>query len=204
MKEEKLSELKEQVKKFQLTGETINTIKRKFNTSIALIAIIPSLVLLYIIVNQLGAIESLIGYVGCVYLIAVLVMVLGISFGRQLLWSLIDKLISMNKKLYETEQAIVEKEKMVFLMQASVGLNHKMNQPLTGIIGFAQILKQNAKDNQEREDLELILREAKKCKELLIKLQKVTKPVITRYIGKEEMLDIEKSIEKSLQKAVED
>jgi len=203
MTEEKLSELKEQVKGLQLTGESISTIRRKFNISVALIAIIPSLVLLYLIVNTLSEIDSLIGYVGCIYLIALLIMVLGISFGRQLLWSLVDKLINMNKKLYETEQAIIEKEKMVFLMQASVGLNHKMNQPLTGIIGFAQILMQNAKDKQEREDLDLIVNEAKKCRELLIKLQNVTKPVIARYIGKEEMLDIEKSIEESLQKAAE-
>ena len=78
-----------------------------------------------------------------------------------------------------------------------------MNQPLAGIIGFAQIIKDGVEDKQEIEDLEVIINEAKKCKELLVKLQKVTKPVIARYIGDEEMLDIEKSIEESLEKAAE-
>lgn len=203
MKDEKLSELKEQVKKLQLTNEAIETIKRKFNISVAVIAIIPSLVLLYLITNQLNDIQALTGRAGFIYSMSLVIMTLGIILGRGMLWSVIKKLTEMNKKLYETEQAIIEKEKLVFLMQASIGLNHKMNQPLTAIIGFAQILKQDSTNDQRTKKLEVIIREGQKCSELLKKLLRVTQPVITQYIDAEEMLDIEKSIEKSLQKAAE-
>ncbi|MEQ8191665.1 MAG: ATP-binding protein [Candidatus Eremiobacterota bacterium] len=73
------------------------------------------------------------------------------------------------KKLWEEQ--MIQAEKLSSIGQLIAGITHEINNPLTGIMGFAQFLKINPKcDKEMQEDLETINREAIRAKEILQKL----------------------------------
>ena len=73
------------------------------------------------------------------------------------------------KKLWEEQ--MIQAEKLASIGQLIAGITHEINNPLTGIMGFAQFLKINPKcDKEMQEDLETINKEAIRAKEILQKL----------------------------------
>jgi two-component system NtrC family sensor kinase len=60
---------------------------------------------------------------------------------------------------------MIQAEKLSSIGQLIAGITHEINNPLTGIMGFAQFLKINPKcDKEMQEDLETINREAIRAK----------------------------------------
>jgi len=73
------------------------------------------------------------------------------------------------KKLWEEQ--MIQAEKLSSIGQLIAGITHEINNPLTGIMGFAQFLKINPKcDKEMQDDLETINKEAIRAKEILQKL----------------------------------
>ena len=73
------------------------------------------------------------------------------------------------KKLWEEQ--MIQAEKLASIGQLIAGITHEINNPLTGIMGFAQLLKINPKcDKEMQDDLETINKEAIRAKEILQKL----------------------------------
>lgn len=73
------------------------------------------------------------------------------------------------KKLWEEQ--MIQAEKLSSIGQLIAGITHEINNPLTGIMGFAQFLKINPKcDKEMQEDLDTINKEAIRAKEILQKL----------------------------------
>jgi iron only hydrogenase large subunit-like protein len=87
---------------------------------------------------------------------------------------LIDKLGKAYDDLKDTQEQLQSAEKLASIGQLAAGVAHEINNPLGTIILYASMLKkeleQKLEDNQNAEDLELILEEANRCKNIVANL----------------------------------
>lgn len=67
-----------------------------------------------------------------------------------------------------TERQIGRSEHLVSVGRLAAGVAHEINNPLTGVLGFAELLRDNPHlDDQARQDLEIIIRETKRAREIV-------------------------------------
>ena len=73
-----------------------------------------------------------------------------------------------NTKLASTRQALKQSEKLASMGQLSAGIAHELNNPLGVITMYSNILKDEApEDDPVRQDLELIIEQAARCKKIV-------------------------------------
>jgi len=67
-----------------------------------------------------------------------------------------------------TRQQIGRSEKLASVGRLAAGVAHEINNPLTGVLAFADLLRSKENmDEQDRQDLELIIRETKRAREIV-------------------------------------
>ena len=84
-----------------------------------------------------------------------------------------DELKSRELKLQDAQVALIQSEKMSAFGQLSAGIAHEVKNPLTGILGIAQLAKRKMEaDNPLFEKMEVIEKETKRCKTIIDDLMK--------------------------------
>jgi signal transduction histidine kinase len=77
---------------------------------------------------------------------------------------------------------------------------HELNQPLTSVMGYAELLRKTAgEDPRSRGYVETILRETERMAELVKKIGRLTKYETKRYVGGAQILDLDRSADDSKQ-----
>jgi two-component system NtrC family sensor kinase len=72
---------------------------------------------------------------------------------------------SMVETLDRTQQELMHKEKLASMGQLAAGVAHEINNPLGTILLFSEIMcKEGQEDDPRRDDLEMIIRETRRCK----------------------------------------
>lgn len=75
---------------------------------------------------------------------------------------------NMIKKLDETSQQLYQSTKLASLGQLAAGVAHEINNPLTGVLTYSSYLLKRTKDNsQMQDDLNVIVRETLRCREIV-------------------------------------
>ena len=76
---------------------------------------------------------------------------------------------TMVETLQDTQERLVQKEKLASVGQLAAGVAHEINNPLGTVLLYADILHKETspEDQQHREDLEMILRETVRCKTIV-------------------------------------
>jgi two-component system NtrC family sensor kinase len=75
---------------------------------------------------------------------------------------------SMMQKLAEAQRQLLQSDKLSSLGRLAAGVAHEINNPLTGVLTYSSFLLKNAEDKPElKEDLEVIVRETKRCREIV-------------------------------------
>jgi two-component system, NtrC family, sensor kinase len=70
-----------------------------------------------------------------------------------------------------TRQQIVRSEKLASLGRLAAGVAHEINNPLTGVLTFAHLLRDKPNmDEQDKDDLDLIIRETTRAAEIVRRL----------------------------------
>lgn len=78
-----------------------------------------------------------------------------------------QQLESTVETLRTTQQQLVQSEKLSAVGQFVAGVAHELNNPLTSVIGFADLLSQVSKDEKARPHLELIAKSAHRCHKIV-------------------------------------
>jgi two-component system NtrC family sensor kinase len=76
---------------------------------------------------------------------------------------------TMVESLQEAQEQLVQKEKLASVGQLAAGVAHEINNPLGSVLLYADILHKETPetDEQQRQDLEMIIREATRCKTIV-------------------------------------
>jgi two-component system NtrC family sensor kinase len=71
----------------------------------------------------------------------------------------------MTQKLSEAQRQVYQSQKLAAVGQLAAGVAHEINNPLTGVLSYSSFLLKRAQDKPEfKEDLEVIVRETKRCR----------------------------------------
>jgi len=77
----------------------------------------------------------------------------------------------MTRRLAETQRQLTQADKLASVGRLAAGVAHEINNPLTGVLTYASLLLRRAKEGSElKQDLEVIVRETKRCREIVREL----------------------------------
>jgi two-component system NtrC family sensor kinase len=75
---------------------------------------------------------------------------------------------AMTARLSEAQRQLAQADKLASVGRLAAGVAHEINNPLTGVLTYASLLVERAGDDAElRGDLEVIVRETKRCREIV-------------------------------------
>jgi two-component system, NtrC family, sensor kinase len=103
------------------------------------------------------------------------VMIAALKKSRQELeeWvqTLEHKVEERTKELRLAEAEVARGEKLASIGQLAAGIAHELNNPLTGVLTFTHLLRKKMPDgSQDAEDLDLVIRETKRCASIIRRL----------------------------------
>jgi len=74
----------------------------------------------------------------------------------------------MTRRLGEAQRQLAQSDKLASVGRLAAGVAHEINNPLTGVLTYASFLQKRAGDDPEtRADLDVIVRETKRCRDIV-------------------------------------
>ena len=84
---------------------------------------------------------------------------------------------AMTRRIAETQRQLTQADKLASVGRLAAGVAHEINNPLTGVLTYASLLaKRYEQDPQTKEDLEVIVRETKRCRGIIRELLDFARP----------------------------
>ena len=105
------------------------------------------------------------------------------------------EILEMRKNLEEAHLQLVQSEKIASVGRMAAGVAHEINNPLSGIMIYAELIKDSIHDNtQMLEDIQEIITQTLRCKRIVAELLEFSR----QSVGKISSFDMKELIEKSL------
>ena len=102
--------------------------------------------------------------------------------------------LRMELRLHAAQEELREREKSLALAELAGTTAHELNQPLTGVLGYAELLmKQLSPDSPHRGPVEVILHESQRMASIVQKIGKITRYETRGYLGDTKILDLDKA-----------
>ncbi len=96
-----------------------------------------------------------------------LIGIIGVARDMRETRKLISNLENVIQELEQTQNQLIQKEKMASIGQLAAGVAHELNNPLTIILGHLELLLKEAKDQKIKNDLKIVYPETKRCAEIV-------------------------------------
>lgn len=110
------------------------------------------------------------------------------------------EILEMRKELEDTHLQLVQSEKIASVGRMAAGVAHEINNPLAGILMYAEILRESIKENkQDLEDIDEIIQQTLRCKKIVAELLEFSR----RSVGRVTTFSLDDLINKSLSLLVE-
>ncbi|MBI4913253.1 MAG: HAMP domain-containing protein [Acidobacteria bacterium] len=97
--------------------------------------------------------------------------------GRHELGDLAKAFNDMTRRLVETQRQLTQADKLASVGRLAAGIAHEINNPLTGVLSYASLLRKRLDaDKESCEDLDVIVRETKRCRGIIRDLLDFARP----------------------------
>jgi PAS domain S-box-containing protein len=102
----------------------------------------------------------------------------------------------MEQKLAQAQEQILAQERQSIVAELAGAAAHELNQPLTSVMGYAELLKRRLEpDTAAFAAAGVIFNEAERMAEIVRKIGKITKYETKSYVGRARILDLDKASE---------
>ncbi|MDX9999805.1 MAG: PAS domain S-box protein [Polyangia bacterium] len=104
--------------------------------------------------------------------------------------------IQIQERLAITEEKLEVTEKQALIAELAGTTAHELNQPLTSVMGYAELLVRKAgEDSPLAASLKVILQEAGRMAEIVRKIGQITRYETKSYVGSTQILDLDRATE---------
>lgn len=102
----------------------------------------------------------------------------------------------IEERLSKTEERLAWSERQALLVELAGTAAHELNQPLTSVMGYAQLLQRQlpAEYSDIHEYTEVLVREAERMAEIVRKIGHITRYESKSYVGDTRILDLDKAV----------
>ncbi|QRK10159.1 PAS domain S-box protein [Archangium violaceum] len=102
--------------------------------------------------------------------------------------------MELERKLSDVENRLEESEKNAVIVALAGTAAHELNQPLTSVMGYAELLKRRLKEEDSSyKPVDIIYREAERMAEIVRKIGRITRYETKAYMGSQQILDLDKA-----------
>jgi PAS domain S-box-containing protein len=102
--------------------------------------------------------------------------------------------VRMEQKLAEAQEQLLAQERQAIVAELAGAAAHELNQPLTSVMGYAELLKRKLdRESPGYSAAEVIFKEAERMAEIVRKIGKITKYETKSYVGQARILDLDKA-----------
>ena len=102
--------------------------------------------------------------------------------------------MALERKLSDVEERLEESEKNAVIVALAGTTAHELNQPLTSVMGYAELLKRRLKEEDvSYKPVDIIYREAERMAEIVRKIGRITRYETKAYVGSKQILDLDKA-----------
>jgi PAS domain S-box-containing protein len=131
-----------------------------------------------------------------VLLSASLVIDNGRPIGSVGIFTDIREKLRMEARLSMAQEALRSREKQAIVAELAGAAAHELNQPLTSVIGYAELLRRQLEDQpQLSHAASVIVSESERMAEIVRKVGKITRYETKNYVGAAKILDLERATE---------
>ena len=102
--------------------------------------------------------------------------------------------LEMEEKLMQIQEQLEIQERQAMVAQLAGAAAHELNQPLTSILGYAQLMeRQSTPDAPHARGLQIILKEAARMADIVRKIGRITRLEVKEYVGSASIIDLDRS-----------
>jgi PAS domain S-box-containing protein len=104
--------------------------------------------------------------------------------------------IRIEQRLLQAQEKLQVTQKRALVAELAGAAAHELNQPLTSILGYAQLIeRQSEPDARHLRAVAVIIRESERMAGIVRKIGRITKFETKEYVGSTSILDLDKSAE---------
>ena len=138
-----------------------------------------------------------------VLLSAALIVEEGRPIGSVGIFTDLRERMRMEARLSKAQDELRAREKQALIAELAGAAAHELNQPLTSVLGYAELIKRRAEDPKAvRSASETILNEAERMAEIVRKIGKITRYETKAYVGAAKIIDLDRSSEEDPNRAI--
>lgn len=102
--------------------------------------------------------------------------------------------LRVEERLAEAQQKLANSEKQALIAELAGTAAHELNQPLTSVMAYAELLKRKLDSkSSEHRAATIMVREAERMADIVRKIGKMTKYETKSYVGEQKILDLDKA-----------
>jgi PAS domain S-box-containing protein len=111
----------------------------------------------------------------------------------------------MEQRLAQAQEQLLAQERQAIVAELAGAAAHELNQPLTSVMGYAELLKRRLEPHTAPYSAaEIIFTEAERMADIVKKIGKITKYETKSYVGRARILDLDRSAPASAPRSFEE
>jgi PAS domain S-box-containing protein len=102
--------------------------------------------------------------------------------------------LKIEQRLQAAQEKLLVTEKQALIAELAGTTAHELNQPLTSVMGYSELLRKKMQpEDANFRAVDIILREAERMAEIVRKIGRITRYETKAYVGSTQILDLDKS-----------